>query len=85
MLSLGGGTFQVIAPSHTYVEEGTYSASVTIVHDAVPNAVVPLTITVSDLQLTNLLTNAPASGQEGAPVGPITGIANFNDPAGAPS
>src|SRR6202030_251070 len=84
VLSLGSGNYRVDAPSHTYVEEGSYTVNVTLKHDALVALTTPdQTITIADQQLTSLASaNLPASGSEGSALGAITGIATFTDPAG---
>ena len=80
-----GINFQVNAPSHTYVDEGTYTVSATVQHDGLA-ALTSNTqsITIADQQLANLVSaNLSANGVEGAGIGAITGIATFTDPAGA--
>src|SRR5260370_92841 len=84
VVATGGGTYLVDAPSHTYLEEGTYSVTVTVKHDALAaltsNA---QSISVADQQITGLTdANLPATGNEGAGIRAITGIATFTDPAG---
>ena len=80
----GGGAYHVDAPVDTYVEEGTYTVTVTVKHDALAaltsNA---QTIVVADQQITSLVgANLPASGLEGAAIGAIASLATFTDPAG---
>src|SRR5205085_327279 len=84
IVSLGGGNYRVDAPAHTYVEEGTYTVNVTLKHDALPAVTTPnQTISVADQQITNLTAaNLPATGNENASIGAVTGIATFTDPAG---
>src|SRR6185437_9936527 len=78
------GTYSVDAPDHTYVEEGTYTVTVTLTHDLLAAVTTPAqTIVVADQQITGLTdANLPANGLEGAAVGAVTGIATFTDPAG---
>ena len=80
----GGGHFHVDAPAHTYVEEGTYTVNVTLVHDALAAVTTPnQTIVVSDQQITTpAASGVPSSGLEGAAIGAIASIATFSDPAG---
>src|SRR5439155_1554136 len=82
--SLGGGKYRVHAPPHTYVEQPTYTVNLTLKHDALPAVTTPnQTIAVADQQITNLTAaNLPATGNENASIGAITGIATFTDPAG---
>src|SRR5439155_1334414 len=84
IVSLGGGNYRVDAPAHTYVEEGTYTVTVTLKHDALPAVTThSQTIAIADQQITNLTAaNLPATGNENASIGAITGIATFTDPAG---
>src|SRR5262249_57633758 len=76
-----GNTYQVNAPTHTYVEEGTYTISVSVKHDLLPTRTGTQSVTVTDQQITTPIV-ATLTPQEGAPTGPITGIATFADPAG---
>src|SRR5205807_1919420 len=82
VVSLGSGNYSVNAPSHTYTEEGTYTVTVTLKHDALATVTTPnQSITVADQQLTALASaNPPASGQENVALSAITGIATFTDP-----
>jgi PKD repeat protein len=84
IVSLGGGSYRVDAPAHTYVEEGTYTVNVTLKHDALATVTTPnQTITVADQQITTpVAANLPATGQENVALAAITGIATFTDPAG---
>src|SRR5439155_234930 len=53
--SLGGGNYRVDAPAHTYVEEGTYTVTVTVKHDALaPVTSAGQSIAIADQQLTNV-------------------------------
>jgi streptogramin lyase/PKD repeat protein len=85
IVSLGGGSYRVDAPAHSYRDEGSYTITVTVTHDALPAVTSPgQTILVADQQLAGLASaNLPASGLENVAVGPITGLASFTDPAGA--
>src|SRR5205823_12085373 len=76
---------RVDAPAHTYVEEGSYTVTVTVKHDALAAVTSnSQTIMVADQQLTNLTSsNLPPTGNENAALAAITGIATFTDPAGA--
>src|SRR5207249_3549397 len=52
VVSLGGGNYRVDAPSHTYVEEGTYTVNVTLKHDALAAVTTPnQTIAIADQQI----------------------------------
>ncbi len=84
IVSLGGGNYEVDAPDHTYAEEGTYTVNVTLTHDLLAPLTTPSqTIVVTDAQLTSLASaNLPATGVEGSPIGAVTSIATFSDPAG---
>ncbi len=79
-----GANYAVDAPTHTYVEEGTYTETVTVTHDLLaPVTSTGQSIVVADQQITTPVdANLPANGLEGAPIGAITGIATFTDPAG---
>ena len=72
------------APDHTYVEEGTYTVTVTVKHDALATLTSNgQSIVVADQQITTpVASNLPAAGLEGAAIGAITSIATFSDPAG---
>src|SRR5207248_301566 len=85
VVSTGGNTFRIDAPSHTYSEEGTYVVNVTLKHDALAAVTTPdRSFIILDQQLTNLTTAAMPSGKlESVAIGAITGIATFTDPAGA--
>src|SRR5207302_1013615 len=63
VVSTGGNNFRVDAPGHTYAEEGTYTVTVTLKHDALAAVTTPgQSITVADQQLTALASaNLPAS------------------------
>src|SRR5205823_8484117 len=76
---------RVDAPAHTYVEEGSYTVTVTVKHDALAAvASNSQTIVVADQQLTNLTSsNLPPTGNENAALAEITSIATFTDPGGA--
>src|SRR5205814_1801861 len=82
--SLGGGTYRVDAPAHTYVEEGTYTVTVTVKHDLLAALTSrDQTMDIADQQFTNLSSsNLPQTGNENAALAAITGIATFTDPAG---
>jgi hypothetical protein len=83
VVSLGGGAYRVDAPAHTYVEEGTYTVSVTVKHDALAvQTSGTQTITVSDQQISNPAVTAPANVLEGAATPANFHIATFTDPAG---
>src|SRR5205085_3612990 len=79
VVSLGGGSYRVDAPAHTYVEEGTCAVNVTRKHASLAPLTTPnQTIVVADQQLTTLASaNLPTSGQEGAALAAVTGIATF--------
>ena len=87
VLSLGGGNYRIDAPAHTYVEEGTYTATVTVKHDALAAVTsAGQTIVVADQQLTSLTSsNLPPGLLENTSTGAITSIATFVDPAGVES
>ena len=72
------------APSHTYVEEGTYAVTVMVKHDALAALTSDArSIVVADQQITALTdSNLPANGLENVSLGSITTIATFTDPAG---
>src|SRR5262249_44535349 len=82
--SLGGGNYRVDAPAHTYAEEGSYTVTVTVKHDALAAVTsAGQTIVVADQQLTNLTSsNLPPTLLENTSTGAITAIASFTDPAG---
>ena len=84
VVSDGGGAYHVDAPDHTYVEEGTYTVTVTVKHDALATLTSNgQSIVVADQQITTpVASNLPAAGLEGAAIGAITSIATFSDPAG---
>jgi PKD repeat protein len=79
----GSGTFQVIAPVHTYAEDGSYNISLTVTHDAnsAVGAVQTDSITVNEVPLTNIVATPPGGIVEGNNSGPLT-VATFTDPAG---
>jgi PKD repeat protein len=55
VVSDGGGAYHVDAPDHTYVEEGSYTVTVTVRHDALRVLTINAqTIMVADQQITNL-------------------------------
>jgi hypothetical protein len=85
VVPLGGGNYSVNAPTHTYVEEGTYTVNVSVSHDGLSALSAPSqTIVIADQQILGLsLTSVPASGMENVDIGPVTGLAHFTDPAGA--
>ena len=77
----GGGTFQVLAPAHTYGEEGTYNISLTVTHDAL-SAVGPTqtaSIVVSDPPV--LANGVAVTGKES--IAFAAPVATFTDPGGA--
>ncbi len=77
----GGGTFQVLAPAHTYGEEGTYNISLTVTHDAL-SAVGPTqtaSIVVSDPPV--LANGVAVTGKES--IAFAAPVATFMDPGGA--
>ncbi len=77
----GGGTFQVLAPAHTYGEEGTYNISLTVTHDAL-SAVGPTqtaSIVVSDPPV--LANGVAVTGKES--IAFTAPVATFTDPGGA--
>jgi hypothetical protein len=41
IVSLGGGSYSVNAPSHTYAQEGNYTVNVTLTHDGLPSLPTP--------------------------------------------
>src|SRR5206468_7497077 len=77
VVSTGGGNYRVDAPSHTYVEEGTYTVTVTVKHDALAALTsAGQSITIADQQITSLVdANLPATGLEGAALPVTLGIA----------
>jgi probable HAF family extracellular repeat protein len=75
-----GNTYQVNAPSHTYVQEGPYTITVSVKHDLLPTLSGSATLTVGDQQITTPVV-ATLTPVEGTATGPITGIATFSDPA----
>jgi PKD repeat protein len=85
VVNSGGNAFRVDAPSHTYTEEGTYTVTVTLKHDALPAVTTPgQGISVADAQITNVgSSNLPGGGLANVALGAIAGIATFIDPAGA--
>jgi PKD domain-containing protein len=77
----GGGTFQVLAPAHTYGEEGTYNISLTVTHDALA-AVGPTqtaSIVVTDPPV--LANSVAVTGKES--IAFAAPVATFTDPGGA--
>ncbi len=74
------------APTHTYVEEGTYTETVTVTHDALPSVTsAGQSIVVADQQITNLTvveSTLPTDAMENVQNAAITGVATFTDPAG---
>src|SRR5205085_1710755 len=87
IVSLGAGNYRVDAPTHTYVEEGTFIVNVTLTHDALAAVTTPdQTIIIADQQLTSLASaNLPATFPARRSPDLITGIATFTDPAGVGS
>src|SRR5207248_6895869 len=71
VVSTGGNNFRVDAPAHTYVEEGTYTVTVTVKHDSLtPVTSAGANIAIADQQITTPAdANLPASGLEGASLG----------------
>jgi hypothetical protein len=87
VVSTGGGSYRVDAPTHTYADEDAspFPVTVTVAHQTQPPlSVTGATITVNEVQLTNL-TGGGATQllNEGGVTTPIGGIATFTDPAGA--
>src|SRR5262249_59036001 len=83
VVSDGGVNYHVSAPAHTYVEEGGYTITVTVSHDKLAPLSGTAAVSVAEQQISvPAAANLPASGLEGVALGPITGIATFNDPAG---
>src|SRR6185437_9311547 len=85
VVNVGGNNFQVNAPAHAFLEEGTYNVNVSVTHDAEPTLTVTgATITVNEVQVTNFVgANATQTIDEGGTTAAITPIATFTDPAGA--
>ena len=79
----GTGVYSVIG-THTYAEEGNYLVTVDVADDggSTLTGIGKTAVTVADQQITNLVANVPLNGQEGLPLGAVTGIATFTDPAG---
>jgi PKD repeat protein len=76
---VGGITWQVFGPAHTYAEAGAYNITLTLVHDGL-SPVGPVqtdTITVSDAALTGSAATADG-GLEGVTLATLSG-ANFTD------
>src|SRR5262249_31602724 len=78
-ISVSGGTFTVTG-SHTYGEEGTFTITVTINHEAAAPQTVTSMATVSDPAVMG--STMAVSATAGAPVFKKA-IANFTDPGGA--
>jgi len=82
----GAGQYDVtVAADHAYSEEGNYTLSVTVQHDALAPLTVSHTVAVADQQVTvtNTAGSLPATIQIGQPTGPVSDVARINDPAGA--
>jgi uncharacterized repeat protein (TIGR01451 family) len=83
VVSDSNGNYHVTAPAHTYAEEGSYTITVTVKHDMLSAVSSTASVSVADQQITSLVVaNAPSTAQEGAALGPITGLATFTDPEG---
>jgi hypothetical protein len=84
IVNVGGENFRVDG-THLYAEEGTYTITVTVQHEAAPAlSVVPGTATITEVQLTNFTVTAPNPfPDEGTSEGPGVAVATFTDPAGA--
>ncbi len=67
--------------SHTYADDGSYTITVTIAHDAAPNATVTALADVADPAV-NAAGDFTVQGTEGADTGLQT-VATFTDPAGS--
>jgi uncharacterized repeat protein (TIGR01451 family) len=79
-ITLSGSTFTVKG-NNTYGEEGTYTITVTIHHDAAPDATTVSSASIADPSV--LATGGlQLSGSEGLSTGPIT-LATFTDSGGA--
>jgi autotransporter-associated beta strand protein len=78
-----GGTFQVLAPAHTYSEEDTFNITLTVTHDIDPavGSVQTNSITVNDPSVvgTGGFTVAATEGVTSA----VQTVATFTDPGGA--
>jgi hypothetical protein len=83
VVATSNGNYQVNAPSHTYVQEGTYTISFTVKHDSQS----PVTVSSAPFAVADQQISTPAvaalTPQEQVATGPLVGIATFTDPAGA--
>jgi hypothetical protein len=82
-VSIGGGNFNVLAPAHTYGEEGTYPVTLTLSHEtaAVSGPTQTDTVNVNEVQITNFTGIGNPTLSEGVPAAGV--VAHFTDPAGA--
>jgi PKD repeat protein len=77
-ISFDGSTTFTVSGAHLYGEEGTFTITTTIHHDAAPDASTTSTATVSDPAV--VATGVPVSAVEGAAF--TASIATFTDPGG---
>src|SRR5260370_35075347 len=82
VVSTGGGNYRVDAANHTYVEEGTYTVTVTLKHDALAALTTPnQTIAVTDQQITTPAgSKERRAGKESRSPCPPTQTKNNTDP-----
>src|SRR5262249_15780222 len=82
VVSDGGGNYHVDAPAHTYAEEGSYTVTVTVKHDALAAVTsAGQTIVIADQQLTNVTSsNLPPTGLENTSTGASAAIPACTDP-----
>ncbi len=79
----GSDAFRVDGPGHTYGEEGTYTVTVAVAHDALPTARSGgQVIVIADQQVSTPAITAPTGVLEGAASPNGFALATFTDPAG---
>src|SRR5262249_11088145 len=85
VVMLGGGNYQVNAPSHTYAEDGTFTSQGQAAHDGTaPAASDSKSDPIGEARISKPVV-VSIGASEGTATGAITGIAAFTDSAGVAS
>src|SRR5262249_13875030 len=85
VVNTGGNNFRVLAPAHTYAEEGTYTVIVTVQHESAPPlSVTGAIVTVNEVAVTVNASSGPpnplAAINEGGSTPANTVVGTFTDP-----